>query len=70
VPKRLLYVSGIIIAVGIFVLQYNTAPRPRRILTNSDSSSCGALAHATNPKVESCPLTLNKSFIETGRPCN
>jgi hypothetical protein len=69
-PKRLLVVTGIIMAVGTFVLQYRIAPSLRRRVTSSDSFSCGELAHVTNPSVESYPLTLNKSFSETGRPCN
>ena len=39
VPKRLLVVTGIIIAVGTFVLQYRIAPSPRRRVTSSDSFS-------------------------------
>src|SRR5271169_1405852 len=69
-PQRLLKVSAIIIAVGTFVLQYRIAPSSRRIVTNSDSVEWGELAHFMNPSVESCPLTLNRSLIETGRPCN
>jgi hypothetical protein len=69
-PNRLLNVSAIIIAVGTLVLQYNTAPRLRRIATNSDSLSRGEFAHVTNPSVVSCPFTLKVSFNDTGRPCN
>lgn len=69
-PKVLLIVSAIIIAVGTLVLTYGTAPRLFRVDTNEQSWTAGSFAQPTNPTELVFPAVSKLSFSEMGTPWN